>query len=145
MILIRSVDAVIVKENVSLFLNDFTERSFGSFDTVIPGEQEIVVGHEFTKPNGQKIILGMTKDVENKIGFPLRCVSDLAEKLSKATAKNYQYQLKLNDKEFIINVVSQADFWTRLKWLFTGIKIRGVKVGEIESVADLVHGYNEDD
>lgn len=76
---------------------------------------ELCRGRRFVRADGTEITIAMSQDVQELLGMPLDLWDDMQADLDVATI-NSEYSEKKIDR------IEGADFWTRLKWLFTGVK-----------------------
>lgn len=83
--------------------------------------EEKVRGRAFIKPDGERIIIAATKEVQDIIGLQYEAWNEMesrSEELYRKAignsnlAKGFVGQLK---------TIETASFWRRLKWLFTGV------------------------
>jgi len=99
---------------------------------------EYINGEEFIKPDGKRIVIGMSQAVQNSVGVVMSNFHRMSEDNMRLQASNsrlsddvYVLESKLSDDVYILesklrcldtnfNVVINSGFWVRLKFLITG-------------------------
>jgi len=95
-------------------------------------EVENIVGKEFVNEKGQRVMLGMSEDVQNLIGLPFRVFRDqekvidsyrnMNETFRKSHDALHQSNINLSmDNDILrnkLNFYRNMSFWQRLRFLF---------------------------
>jgi len=95
-------------------------------------EVENIVGKEFVNEKGQRVMLGMSEDVQNLIGLPFRVFRDqekvidsyrnMNETFRKSNNALQQSNINLSmDNDILrnkLNFYRNMSFWQRLRFLF---------------------------
>jgi hypothetical protein len=75
---------------------------------------EYIVGRRFTNTRGEIITIGVSREVQDLIGLPFHVYEE-----QEASILCLKTDLSL--KEGKLKMLKSANFFTRLKWLFSGV------------------------
>lgn len=95
---------------------------------------ELIHGQRFTRPDGTSVTIGMTKQVAEVVGIQYQAWADSEKTISRlieeaAYTRKYISGIQAELTQATNALVKthrkavDADFLTRLKWLFTGVKL----------------------
>lgn len=98
---------------------------------------EVVQAQVFINSRGEKVIVGLSKEVQLMLGLPMEAFQDMSKRISQLQYEVTKYQDKYlkvarwyGDKVCECNVadarirdIKKANFWKRIKFLFTGVRI----------------------
>ena len=75
-------------------------------------EREVVHGREFVNSRGERVCIGLSRQVQELIGLPFEVFDDLSNELRDERIANIELHSRVVDYEY-------AGFWTRLRYAFT--------------------------
>jgi hypothetical protein len=125
MIVVKSVDVEQVAGDrfYSMRHPDFFDGDFSKPMTA-GVEKKVVEGQPFRNVEGQDVMIGWSKEVEEAIGLPLLCLRDQRERIDALQEDNMRLRRRrmelvllmsrLNDR---LDSLSRMSFWQRLKFL----------------------------
>jgi len=124
MILVKDVTVLKVKGDVVNFAHipeydGPIEWDYSDSDP-IEIRNEVIRGTVFCDRHGQKVCIGATEDVQRLIGLPFEVFNNQQNELTRANAESRRYRRELNAALVEIGRIGTADWWDRLKFLFTG-------------------------
>ena len=77
--------------------------------------REVVRGRRFCRPDGREIAVGLSEQAADVLGLQYEAWRELEQR-----AENHRNREMNLDWELL--AIKKAGFWTRLKWLFTGVQ-----------------------
>jgi hypothetical protein len=95
-----------------------------AFDQNISLEHETVKGVYINHLNGERILIGMTEEVYNKLSMPVDAFNIM-------TGKIQNYELLITQKQNVINKYKNAKFWQRYLYLLTGKLITKLDIKQV--------------
>lgn len=118
--------------NLTLPSPPFGAGPISSEELMYEVEQQYPI--EYIRDDGTVFRCSMHSDVQKLLGVPYqvmeklksenkRLESQLSTVTQRADAWIQACAIKDREYEFLISCIRKANFWTRVKWLFTGIKI----------------------
>lgn len=84
---------------------------------------EIAHSRVFVRPDGVRIKIAATIEAQDKLGLMYQAWDKMEEELGY-TRRHLQSAISDSiDRDLTIRKLKAASFWTRLKWLFSGVSI----------------------
>lgn len=80
---------------------------------------EMVTGKVFVNNNGERICIGMTKQVQDLIGLPFSAFDNMAKRIDEDNATIRNLNVSVSQYKSEIDKYKTARFIDRLKYLFT--------------------------
>lgn len=77
--------------------------------------QELVRGRRYVRPDGQELVIGVSKQAQDVIGIQYEAFDTLRKESDR-------YFTEIISMQEEMRKVRSASFWVRLKWIFTGVK-----------------------
>jgi hypothetical protein len=127
MLLIEDVKVHIVPQNVwaiEKFLSDGgVERSFlptNKGEDLLDAKvcREIIRGRAFVDRHGRRVCIGVSSKAAEVLGLQYEAWANMDAELERARSE----LRRANER---IYLCERASWWQRLKWVFTGVKIKG--------------------
>ena len=119
--LIKSIDVEMVPNDKVVVTTNNSDLLDCRYQDLTPYNNystEEVVGVKFNLDSGVKII-GMTKEVQDSIGFSIHHYSDLMGKLADAEYNKSVIETDLRNQQKKYNNLLNMGFFSRLKFVFT--------------------------
>lgn len=130
MILIEEVKYKEVPNNLAKIINYSAFGLNTPLDEQPPSTEEIVHGRQFIRPDGKEVWLGVSKQAQEVIGITYEAWENTQKDLEYIYKKIDDLRLNVATcterairAEKSLYRIETSDWKTRLKWLFTGVKI----------------------
>lgn len=97
---------------------------FAAIPEQIFAKKEIIYGDMFTLPDGRRLIIGLSRQVRDVLGIPLKAWLNMRKENEKYLDEAIKYRTKISKYQ---RLFAHLSFWGRLKLLWTGFKNETIK------------------
>lgn len=84
--------------------------------------EELIQGTRFKRPDGTEIVLGISSSAKKVLGLGYEVFSNQRRTIETLHSNVLYERNKRGKAENQLFLIKHAGFWTRLKWLFTGVQ-----------------------
>jgi hypothetical protein len=83
---------------------------------------EWVRGVEFTRPDGEKILIGASEQAQEVLGIQFEAWGNMEREIYRLQASNKHLRDTIHDYQDEVDRLSRLSLWERVKQLFMGIR-----------------------
>ena len=92
---------------------------YDTAEETVPITTEMIVGEEFVNARGQKFCIGLSKQVQEAIGLPMKAFSGMSSKIETQRTTISQLKRKYGVVLAKIDKFESMKLWERIKYVFT--------------------------
>ena len=122
MILVKNIEVVVMLQDI-IPITQMNNANLYKFTDQVEKEMKILVeqvsGKKFINARGQEFCIGMTKQVQEAIGLPFKVYDNLQKEVNALRKINERIESELNQVTYYANLFRIANFYKRIKYLFT--------------------------
>lgn len=123
MIVVTKVDIVEVDEDPTTFYHydppKIQATTIGEYPEEVLVEQELIHGKRFVNRQKQKVVIGLSKQVQEALGIPLEVISILESRIEYIEKTNKILRNSIAEERKVTTHYVTMPFFQRLKFLFT--------------------------
>lgn len=129
MIVIKEIKVVNVDRNIAEFaIADHKPFVWLEKPGLIPESievtREMVRGRIFVNTRGQRLCIGMTREVQEAIGLPFEIFDSMDQKITGLSKQNHELRCRAQAYMDWHDNFIRLNFWGRLKYAFLNLRMR---------------------